>query len=82
MNQEFLITRIDRVILVGKDEYNEPVTSFTHPLNSHELIFHFSGQSTITFNGKRLDVSENTIRFLPKGENREYIVDRQKAEIV
>ena len=78
MNQEFLITRIDRVILVGKDEYNEQVTSFTHTLDSHELIFHFSGQSIITFNGKKLEVSENTIRFLPKGENREYIVDRKE----
>ena len=77
MQPDFLITSIKRVIFVGKNEYQEMDTVFRQPLKSHELIFNFSGQSTVYFNGKVLHVEENTIRFLPKGENREYIVSRK-----
>lgn len=79
MNQQFLITGIKRVILVGKDEYPEPKTSFGHKLKSNELIFHFSGRSTVYFNGKTLETGENMIRFLPKGETAEYTVLKQES---
>ena len=77
MQPDFLITSIHRVIFVGKDEYQEQETVFHHELKSHELIFNLSGQSTVYFNGKVLHNEENTVRYLPKGENREYIVCRK-----
>ena len=79
MNCDFMITGIKRVILVGKEEYKEPKTSFCNDLKFNELIFHFSGRSTIHFNGKILEVEKDTIRFLPKGENTEYTVFRKEA---
>lgn len=83
MNEHFIITKINRIILVGKDEYKEATTSFSHELKSNELIFHLSGETTVHFNGKRLETKENTIRFLPKGPNTEYIVDRKvKGECI
>ena len=78
MNQDFVITKISRVVLVGKNEYPQSTTSFSGNLSSNELIYHFSGKSTVHFNGKTLRVEEDTIRFLPKGENKEYIVERKE----
>lgn len=76
MNQEFIITGIDRIILVGKNEYPQSRIIFDNPMTSNELIYHFNGKSTVYFNGKVLETEENTIRFLPKGEVKEYIVDK------
>lgn len=79
MNSRFTITNIHRVILVGEDEYKEAITSFSHnKVCRNELIFHLSGESTVFFNGKQLDVTKDTIRFLPQGEIHEYIVKRKK----
>ena len=78
MAQDFVITGIQRVILVGKEEYQEQETVFRHRLNHQELIFHLSGQGIVHFNGKVLEFSENTIRYMPKGENRQYIVNRSQ----
>ena len=78
MNGAFIVTKLRRVILVGKNEYADAVTEFTHDLKSNELIFHFSGRSTITFNGKTFLCKENTLRFLPKGENKGYRVEREE----
>ena len=79
METNFLITEIKRVILVGKDEYPEQKTAFYGKLRSNELIFHLSGVSTVHFNGKVMEITPNMIRFLPKGENREYTVVRKEA---
>ena len=76
MEENFVITGIENVILVEKDKYPEKRTVFTHNLSKNELIFQFSGNSNVYFNGKVLPITENTIRFLPKGENKEYVVDR------
>lgn len=76
MNNDFNITKIDRAILVGKNEYPGLRVSFTNNLNYNELIYHINGKSTVHFNGKIFDIKENTIRFLPKGENKEYIVEK------
>ena len=76
MKQDFIITGINRVILVGKNEYPQNRIVFNHSALSSELIYHFDGKSTVYFNGKVLEIEENTIRFLPKGEVREYIVDK------
>ena len=77
MEKNFVITGIEKVILVEKDKYPEKRTVFTHNLSKNELIFHFSGNSNVYFNGKVLSTTENTIRFLPKGENKEYIVEKE-----
>ena len=79
MNNKFAIIDIKRVILVGKDEYREQVISFTsNKTCSNELIFHLSGESTVFFNGKRLEITKDSIRFLPQGEIHEYIVKRKE----
>ena len=77
MNNKFSIIDINRIILVGKDEYKEKVTSFSKNSNcKNELIYHLSGKSIVVFNGKQLETTEDTIRFLPAGEINEYTVDR------
>lgn len=79
MNNKFTVTNIKRIILVGKDEYKEKVTSFSkNKICSNELIFHISGESTVFFNGKQLEVSKDTIRFLPQGKIHEYVVKRKE----
>lgn len=77
MLDNFIVTKIERIILVDKDEYREKTTSFYSRLSCNELIFHFSGTSTVRFNGKTLFCDPDTVRFLPKGENREYFVERK-----
>jgi len=77
MKQNFIITGINRVILVGKNEYPQNRIVFKQPTLSNELIYHFDGKEKVYFNGKVLETEENTIRFLPKGEVKEYIVDKQ-----
>ncbi|MEE0899201.1 MAG: AraC family transcriptional regulator [Acutalibacteraceae bacterium] len=79
MNNKFAIIDIKRVVLVGKDEYREQVISFTsNKTCCNELIFHLSGESTVFFNGKRLEITKDSIRFLPQGEIHEYIVKRKE----
>ncbi len=78
MTEDFVITRINRVILVGKQEYKEAKTLFDHNLESNELIFHFSGQATVYFNGKVLETEAGVVRFLPKGKNTQYTIHRKE----
>ena len=78
MDNPFTVTNIRRVILVGKDEYKEQVTSFSKKYCSNELIFHLSGEATVFFNGKQLHTVPDSIRFLPQGEVHEYIVQRKE----
>ena len=76
MNENFLVTRISNIIFVGKEEYQEVQTAFRNDLVYHELIFHLNGSANITFNGSLFACKEGTVRFLPKGINKEYIVER------
>lgn len=78
MNTNFIITDIERVIYVDKNEYPQNKIQFSGYLHHNELIYHLNGKSTIHFNGKILNVEENTIRFLPKGESKEYIVEKKE----
>lgn len=73
MNRNFIITSIEQVILVDHSNQGSPL-KFTAPLRRNELIFHYAGDATVYFNEKTLKTKENTIRFLPKGENRLYEV--------
>ena len=79
MKEEFIITEICRVIMVGKDEYPAQVTSFKHALRCNELIFHFSGYSTVYFDDLALEIKPSTIRFLPKGSTKRYDVVRREG---
>ena len=76
MNPNFIITDIQRVILVGKDEYPETKSQFSTRLNSNELIFKLSGHSTVHFGSKTLNIVPNTVWFLPKGCTSQYLVER------
>lgn len=78
MEQNFLITGISRVILVGKYEYPDMVLRFRNHLDHNELIYHFSGRSTVKFNGETLFCEPDTVRFLPQGPNRYYEVIREE----
>ena len=78
MEEKFVITEIKRIVMVGKNEYSEPMISFGHTLNYNELIFHFSGHATVFFDDLVLETKPNTIRFLPKGETKRYDVLRQE----
>ena len=83
MNEHFVITKINRIILVDKDEYQEAITTFTHELKSQELIFHLSGEATIYFNGSKLETKENTDLILEKihFKNPNHIRESESLEI-
>jgi len=78
MEKDFIITGIDRIVYIGKEEYPEKVTRFEMSEVRNELIFNFSGQNTIYFNGKALKTVPDTVRFLPAGRVYEYVVDREE----
>ena len=79
MEDKFIITDILRVAMVEKGEYPEKKTSFGHRLEGNELIFHFSGHSTVYFDDLILETKPGTIRFLPEGKTKRYDVDRHEA---
>lgn len=78
MKTDFLITDISRISLVDKYEYKETFTSFTRDLKCNEIVFHFSGKSTLYFNNNSYKIVPNTVRFLPKGPNTRYNVHREE----
>lgn len=80
MNEKALITDIHRVILVGKEEYDEKITTFeSKKLHHNELIFHVSGEALVIFDNLRLKTAPGTVRFLPSGEHCGYSVIRESA---
>lgn len=78
MEEQFIITEIKRVAMVGKNEYTEKSSTFSKNLQYNELIFHFSGHITVYFGDLVLEDAPNTIRFLPKGEVSRYEVVRKE----
>ena len=78
MEQSFIITKITRVVMVGKDEYPEKMVSFTQALPTNELIFHISGHTTVYFDDLTLETAPNTVRFLPEGRQKRYDVIRHE----
>ena len=79
MESKFVITEINRVIMVGKDEYSERVSSFSSKLRHNELIFHFSGHMTVHFDNNTYEAKAGTVRFLPKGNWKKYEVERSES---
>lgn len=78
MNQNFTVTDIKRIILVGKDEYPEEKTSFSGYIAANELIFQFSGKSINYFGNQVLKIEPGTVRFLPKGDHGRYDIVREE----
>lgn len=78
MKNDFQITEISRVVLVGENEYPERISRFDLDRDYQELIFHFSGHSTIKFNGQTFSIEPNTFRYNPAGKITEYEVDRKE----
>ena len=79
MEENFVITAIDRIIFVGKNEYPAKSDSFSRNLPHNELIFHFSGHSTLFFGDDVLDRCPDTVEFLPQGKNKRYDVLRHES---
>ena len=75
MRHDFVITKISNVILC-EAQASDKVIAFRNNLSCSELIYHISGKSLVCFNGKTALCEKNTIRFLPKGKNRNYTVTR------
>jgi len=77
VNFDFNITAINRVIMVGREEYPEMITDFKkNKIYHNELIYNLSGISNVYFNGKEMLNTPKSIRFLPKCELYEYRVER------
>ena len=76
MDNKFVITSITRVLSIHSDEHTPKSSTYEHTLKSNELIFHFSGHTTVFFDDLIFETSPNTIRFLPQGETKRYDVLR------
>lgn len=76
LDKEIYVTKLNRIIFVDKNEYPEKKTDFGTMLCGNEIIFHFSGHATVFFDDNVFETKENTIRFLPEGNTKRYIVDR------
>ena len=79
MNKNFIIKSIKQVIMVEKEKYVAKELHFSNCVSSNELIFHFTGKSTVYFGEQELTVKENSIRFLPEGWVTRYDVYREEA---
>ena len=71
-----MVTKINQVILVGKEKYSDKKLKFNNTLCCNELIFHYSGDATVYFGDCVLKTSKNVIRFLPKCTVSKYEVER------
>ena len=79
VDNQFVITELNRIIMVGKNEYPDKKISFSKNIEYNELIFHFSGHATVYFDDEILETRKNTIRFLPQGQVKRYDVDRYET---
>lgn len=84
MNTDFIITDISRIIFVDTHEYPEKHSVYDANFKHNELIFHFpvepedSPVSTTLFNEKTEQIYPNSIRFLPRGDNKKYEIFRHR----
>ncbi len=74
-NSEINVTKIHTVILIDNRSLPEKA-EFNPNLPHNELIFVLNGQSDIKFGDKSFSEKSDYVRFLPKGNNREYTVER------
>jgi AraC-like DNA-binding protein len=73
------VTSIESVLYVSRDRHPDRVTRFYGPMNANELIFHLSGDATVTFNGTVMRTVEDSVRFLPCSKIEEYTVEKREA---
>ena len=82
MNYDFIVTKIERVALIGKQEYPDSKISFDPCMKCNELIFRFSGEETVLFGQEVLKGKKNAIRFLPKGTASKYEVFHEPGDCI
>lgn len=82
MESGFIVTKIERVAMVGKAEYPQKHIVFGTDFPRNELIFHFSGQSTVLFDRVTLHTRPDSIRFLPKTKALRYEVFHQPGDCI
>ncbi|MBQ4585399.1 MAG: helix-turn-helix transcriptional regulator [Clostridia bacterium] len=75
MEKNFLITKIEMVVLFRKQKSTE---CYPSTLLTNELVFDFSGEYTVYFGDTVLRVLPNTIRFFPRGTVSKYEIERTK----
>ena len=75
MEKDFLVTKIEKVMLFRKQKSFE---KYTNTLPNNELIFDFAGEYVINIGDATLNVVPNTIRFIPCGTFSKYEIKRNK----
>ncbi len=78
MEEKIVVTNIDRIILVGQDEYKEETSVFMKQRPFQELTLFLSGETTIRFDDQVLYTKPYAISYLPEGTHKKYIVERQQ----
>ena len=72
MDERLLITGISNICFVDKEKDRERFISLSKTLTNNELIYHFSGESTVYFDDEVLGVSPGSVRFIPAGSFSRY----------
>lgn len=69
------ISKIHTIITLDSEtEIPEKTINYNATLFSYELVFYFSGEIDIKYNGVNMSCTENSLVYLPKGaENNEYL---------
>lgn len=78
MEENLIISKIEKVILVGGEEYREETSKFINNRPYQELTFFLSGRTTVYFNDQVLKTEKNKISYLPDGAQKKYIVERNE----
>lgn len=78
---EFLITKIDRIILVDDSKHNIIHSNYTGCLTSNELYYVSDGEATTYFNDDVFFSKAGVLNFLPKGKNARYEVFRKQPTV-
>lgn len=68
--------------MVGSEEYPQQHIVFGTNIECNELIFHYSGQSTVFYDREVLQTKANSIRFLPKMKVSRYEVFHQPGDCI
>ena len=78
---DFIITKIDKIILVDDNLHGKDYSNYSGILPSNELNFVFSGNTDVNFNNSSFKLKENDVYFLPRGKVRPYEVFRNTPSL-
>ena len=78
MEENFIITKLTKVIFVGVEEYYDRPSHFNFTLKNNELVYYFSGHAEIFFNDQTVNVRDDHVFLLPMGTPTRYDVTRHK----